>query len=54
MSDLVSMQPNIKMPLYIVAADEKREKVKQEINRPTFRMLRQPMSIFAVSFLMRN
>jgi hypothetical protein len=43
MSDLVSMQPNIKMPLYIVAADEKREKVKHEINRPTFRMLRQPM-----------
>jgi len=43
MSDLVSMQPNINMPLYIVAADEKREKVKQEINRPTFRMLRRPM-----------
>lgn len=43
MSDLVSMQPNIDIPLYIVAADEKREKVRQEINRPTFRMLRRPM-----------
>ncbi len=43
MSDLVSMQPNINIPLYIVADDEKREKVRQEINRPTFRMLRRPM-----------
>jgi len=43
MSDLVSMQPNINIPLYIVASDERREKVRQEINRPTFRMLRRPM-----------
>lgn len=43
MSDLVSMQPNISIPLYIVADDEKRDKVRQEINRPTFRMLRRPM-----------
>jgi len=43
MSDLISMQPNIAMPLYIVAADEKRDKVIQEINRPTFRMLRRPL-----------
>lgn len=43
MSDLVSMQPNIDIPLYIVAAGDKREKVRQEINRPTFRMLRKPI-----------
>jgi hypothetical protein len=43
MSDLVSMQPNINIPLYIVADDDRREKVRQEINRPTFRMLRKPM-----------
>jgi predicted RNA-binding protein len=36
MSDLKSMQPNINIPLYIVAPDERREKVVSEINRPTF------------------
>jgi len=35
MSDLVSMQPNIKIDLFMVAADERREKVAYEINRPT-------------------
>jgi predicted RNA-binding protein len=40
MSDLISMQPNIKLDLYIVAPDERREKVRQEINRPTFAKLR--------------
>jgi hypothetical protein len=30
MSDLISMQPNLTMPLYIVAPDEKRDKVKEE------------------------
>jgi predicted RNA-binding protein len=43
MSELVSMQPNIDILLYIVADDEKRDKVRQEINRPTFRMLRRSM-----------
>lgn len=36
MSDLVSVQPNITIKLYIVAPDERREKVISEINRPTF------------------
>lgn len=36
MSDLKSMQPNINIPLYIVAPDDRREKVVSEINRPTF------------------
>jgi predicted RNA-binding protein len=36
MSDLKSMQPNINIPLYIVAPDDRREKVISEINRPTF------------------
>jgi hypothetical protein len=39
MSDLVAMQPNINIPLYIVAPDERREKVTSEINRPTFSSL---------------
>jgi predicted RNA-binding protein len=36
MSDLVAMQPNLNIPLYIVAPDERHEKVIEEINRPTF------------------
>jgi hypothetical protein len=44
MSDLISMQPNLAMPLYIVAPDDRREKVKEEINRPTFSKLPTPLS----------
>lgn len=40
MSDLVTMQPNIRMNLYLVAPDERREKVFEEINRPTFAKLK--------------
>ena len=43
MSDLVSMQPNIKLDLYIVAPDERRSKVYEEINRPTFSKLKRPL-----------
>ena len=43
MSDLISMQPNIKINLYIVAPDERREKVFNEINRPTFARLKPPL-----------
>jgi hypothetical protein len=39
MSDLVTMQPNIKIDLYMVAPDDRREKIKNEINRPTFARL---------------
>lgn len=44
MSDLISMQPNIKIPLYLVAPDERREKVLTEVNRPTFSRLAPPMA----------
>lgn len=44
MSDLISMQPNLRIPLYIVAPDERRSKVITEINRPTFSHLKPPMS----------
>lgn len=37
MSDLISMQPNINIPLYLVAPDERRNKVIREVNRPTLR-----------------
>ena len=44
MSDLIAMQPNLNIPLYLVAPDEKREKVIAEINRPTFARLDPPLS----------
>jgi hypothetical protein len=43
MADLISMQPNLKIPLYLVAPDERRGKVITEINRPTFSRLYPPM-----------
>jgi hypothetical protein len=36
MSDLIAMQPNLNIPLYLVAPDERRQKVFAEVNRPTF------------------
>jgi hypothetical protein len=43
MSDLITMQPNLNIPLYLVAPDERREKVRTEVNRPTFSRLSPPM-----------
>jgi hypothetical protein len=43
MSDLIAMQPNINIDLYIVAPDERRDKVFAEINRPTFSRLKPPL-----------
>jgi hypothetical protein len=43
MSDLLAMQPNLNIPLYLVAPDERRSKVLEEVNRPTFSRLSPPM-----------
>ena len=43
MSDLLSMQPNLNIPLYLVAPDERRKKVLEEVNRPTFSRLSPPL-----------
>jgi hypothetical protein len=43
MSDLIAMQPNLNIPLYLVAPDERRQKVIDEVNRPTFRRLSPPL-----------
>jgi hypothetical protein len=43
MSDLISMQPNLKIPLYLVAPEERRDKVITQVNRPTFSRLNPPM-----------
>ncbi len=44
MADLVTMQPNLNIPLYVVAPDDRREKVITEINRPTFFHLSVPLN----------
>jgi hypothetical protein len=43
MSDLLSMQRNLNISLYIVAPDERRQRVITEINRPTFSRLTPPL-----------
>lgn len=44
MGDLIAMQPNLNIPLYLVAPDERRNKVIEEVNRPTFSRLKPPLS----------
>lgn len=44
MSDLVAMQPNLNIPLYILAPDERRDRVINEVGRPTFERLRPPLT----------
>lgn len=44
MADLLAMQPNIDIPLYIVAPEERRRAVLREIRRPVFASLRPPLA----------
>lgn len=44
MADLIAMQPNLAIPLYIVAPNDRRAKVISETNRPVFARLEPPMS----------
>jgi hypothetical protein len=44
MADLLALQPNLSIPLFIVAPEARRNDVRREINRPTFsRALRRPL-----------
>ena len=43
MSDLVTMQPNIDIKLYLVVPDEKYGKFKKEVPRPTFASCAKPL-----------
>lgn len=43
MSDLLALQPNIDIRLYLVAPDERRDKVEQELLRPTFTLRERPL-----------
>jgi len=44
LADLITMQPNLNIPLFVVAPSERRSKVFSEVNRPTFARLSPPMS----------
>ena len=44
MSDLLALQPNIDIDLYLLAPDERRAKVQQEMLRPTFQLRDKPLS----------
>jgi hypothetical protein len=44
MSDLLALQPNLDISLYLVAPDERRDKVEQELLRPTFSLREKPLS----------
>ena len=43
MSDLLSLQPNLDINLFLVAPDERRDKVEQELLRPTFSLRDKPL-----------
>lgn len=43
MSDLLALQPNLDIKLYLVAPDDRRDKVEQEILRPTFSLREKPL-----------
>ena len=43
MADLLALQPNLNIPLFIVAPEGRRTKVISEINRPTFSQLKPPL-----------
>lgn len=44
MSDLLALQPNLEIDLFLVAPDERRDKVEQEILRPTFSLRERPLA----------
>jgi hypothetical protein len=43
MSDLLARQPNISVPLFLVAPDERRDQVVRQVNRPTFERMKPPL-----------
>ncbi len=43
MSDLLAQQPNISVPLFLVAPDERRDEVIRQVNRPTFERMNPPL-----------
>jgi hypothetical protein len=50
MSDLLALQPNINIKLYLVAPEERKAKVLEELTRPTFAQLKLPARCRLVTF----
>ena len=44
MSDLLALQPNLDINLFLVAPDERRDKVEQELLRPSFSLREKPLA----------
>jgi hypothetical protein len=44
MSDLLALQPNLEINLFLVAPDERRDKVESELMRPTFKLREKPLA----------
>ena len=44
MADLIAMQPNLTIPLYLVAPEARREEVVRQANRPAFARLDPPLA----------
>jgi len=40
MSDLLVMQPNLDIPIFLVAPEDRRERVLREVNRPSFKAMK--------------
>jgi len=43
MSDLLARQPNISVPLFLVAPEDRRDEVIRQVNRPTFATMNPPL-----------
>jgi hypothetical protein len=43
MADLLALQPNLDIPLYVVVPDDRRNKALEEIGRPVFRQMTRPL-----------
>src|SRR5256886_702792 len=44
MSDLLALQPNLSINLFLVAPDDRRDKVESELMRPTFKLRERPLA----------
>ena len=44
MSDLLALQPNLAIDLFLVAPEERRDKVENELLRPTFKLREKPLA----------
>jgi hypothetical protein len=45
MSDLLALQPNLAIDLFLVAPEERKEKVESELLRPTFKLREKPLAM---------